>query len=142
MRQKFYTERETLMKVKAVKKGYYGGVVRKIGSIFEYKEKELSSWVTLADGIENNRGSRGSKSSKAPEAQKEADKNPPVMNNSADTVQEGQQSETSKSMTDAEKQQYLELLINEGIEKNILIEDADKKTADEQITELEKALGK
>ena len=41
-----------------------------------------------------------------------------------------------------EAEAYLELLINEGIEKNILIEDADKKTVKEQIDELEKALGR
>ena len=41
-----------------------------------------------------------------------------------------------------EAEAYLELLINEGIEKNILIEDADKKTVKEQIEELEKALGR
>lgn len=45
-------------------------------------------------------------------------------------------------MTSPEAEAYLELLINEGIEKNILIEDADKKTVKEQIEELEKALGR
>lgn len=45
-------------------------------------------------------------------------------------------------ITSPEAEAYLELLINEGIEKNILIEDADKKTVKEQIEELEKALGR
>ena len=41
-----------------------------------------------------------------------------------------------------EEIEYLDKLINEGIEKGILIEDADKKTVKEQIAELEAALKK
>ena len=36
--------------------------------------------------------------------------------------------------------EYLNRLIDKGIEKGILIEDADKKSVDEQIKELEAAL--
>ena len=53
-----------------------------------------------------------------------------------------QQEFETPEQTSLEAEAYLELLINEGIEKNILIEDADKKSVKEQIEELEKALGR
>lgn len=162
------------MKVKAIKKGYYGSKVRKVGEVFDYKEKDknLPSWVTLADGTETNKGGRGSKGSKEPVIQKDTDKNQSVntqengikkgdevnQDNNADNkgnennpenqngqteTKEGQgEADNTKGLTETDKQQYLDLLINEGIEKNILIENADKKTIDEQIAELEKALNK
>ena len=43
---------------------------------------------------------------------------------------------------DEEKQAKLNKLLDEAIEKDIFIEDADKKTIDEQIVELEKLLKK
>lgn len=71
---------------------------------------------------------------KAPEDEQnqgEDEQNAPEDEQSADNI-----------LNEVEKAQYLELLLNEAVEKNILIEDADKKSVDEQIAELEAKLDK
>lgn len=55
---------------------------------------------------------------------------------------EGKSEEVKAPEASPEEIEYLDKLINEGIEKGILIEDADKKTVKEQIAELEAALKK
>ena len=44
--------------------------------------------------------------------------------------------------SEEEKKEYLETLLNEAFEKEIFLEDSDKKTVEEQIAELEKLLNK
>jgi len=137
------------MKVKAIKKGYYDNKIRKVGEIFECKEKKIPTWTTLADGIENGKSSKGSKTPQAPQKQNTPQKveTPQNPQGTAENKNDGNkevvnQENQPQILNDDEKKQYLELLINEAIDKNILIEDADKKTVDEQILELEGKLGK
>lgn len=119
------------MKVKVIKDCYYNDEFIKAGRIIELKikGKKLPSWATLADGIETKKEEDEKEAPKAPDADKKEDE--------SDNVEQdkGEASEITKE--DAE---YLEMLISEGIEKGILIEDADKKSIKEQIKELEDAL--
>jgi len=107
------------MKVKVIKDCYYNDEFIKAGRIIDLKEKKLPSWATLADGIEN-----GKKQEKTPEEKTPVKK----------------EEETPDDGTTKDENEYLETLINAGIEKGILIEDADKKSVKEQIKELEEAL--
>jgi len=146
------------MKVRVLENAWYDLKYLKAGDIIDYKcekGKNLPSWATLADGIETKKGNKKADkdikdvpSIDAKEldnvGQKDADTNEtPVKpdenkNDGLDNV--GQDAPEDK--TEIEKAEYLDELINEGIEKGILIEDADKKSVDEQIAELEKALNK
>ena len=146
------------MKVRAIKKGYYEGRIIKIGEVFECKDKQLPSWVEQikkekkqedkkpetkqtpdGNGEKQNDGQNPEQVKKPDETkipedeqnQGEGEQNAPEDEQLADNI-----------LNEVEKAQYLELLLNEAVEKNILIEDADKKSVDEQITELEEKLGK
>lgn len=152
------------MKVKVIEKAFYNLEFLKEGQIINFKGKELPSWATLADGIETQKGKSGNtpKEPKAPEAlqttlpeidvinkeekteTKDENKtgDAPDTNSNLPVEQSAPEAPQGTTVSDTEKQEYLELLINEGIEKGILIEDADKKTVDEQIKELETALNK
>lgn len=152
------------MKVKIIEKAFYNLEFLKEGQVIDFKGKELPSWATLADGIETQKGKSGKtpKEPKAPEAPQttlpETDVNnneektetkdenetgdAPDTNSNLPVEQSAPEAPQDTTVSDTKKQEYLELLINEGIEKGILIEDADKKTVDEQIKELETALNK
>jgi len=112
------------MKVKVIKDCYYNEEYIKAGRVINIKCDSLPSWATLADGIETRKDER-KEAPKVQDDDKKVDDKKEV-NEALDTTKE-----------DAE---YLEILINEGIEKGILIEDADKKTIQEQIKELEEKL--
>ena len=99
------------MKVKVIKDCYYNDELIKEGRIIDFKGKKLPSWATLADGIETRKDDKKKEENNIPDG------------------------------TTEDENEYLETLINEGIEKGILIEDADKKSIPEQIQELEKLLG-
>ena len=101
------------MKVKVIARAYYNDSIVNIGDIIDFEGKNMPSWATLLDGIESDKGRKNKK--------EEVKKNPE---------------------TPIERVEYLNELISEGIEKNILIENSDKKTVEEQIKELEEALMK
>lgn len=102
------------MKIKVKKEAYFNQRLVKIGEILDFKGKKLPSWATLADGIET----------------KKANKEKVAKQENKDDVQ----------LNDEQKQQYLEMLLNDAIEKDILIDNSEKKTIDEQIKELEEKL--
>ena len=108
------------MKVKVIKDCYYNLEFIKAGRIIEFEGEKLPSWATLADGIEEAKEAKKQEKSKAKKQEENVDTLP-----------------DDKAKDDNE---YLETLINAGIEKGILIEDADKKSVKEQIKELEEAL--
>ena len=133
------------MKVLVIKDCWYDMEYIKAGRTIDFKGDKLPSWATLADGVQTKKD----KKVKPAEQIKTTDVTDTtditdvtgetgVTNetDATDVVPE----EVKAEMTDIEKEEYLELLINEGIDKNIFIEDSDKKTVDEQINELEKLL--
>lgn len=156
------------MKVKVTERAFYNLEYLKEGQIIDFKGKVLPSWATLADGIETQKGStnKTNKKQSAPEAAQvseniqetstETNENIDEVQNETNTEAEGENAENenglstaqeqsvpdNSTLSDNEKQEYLDLLINEGIEKGIFVEDADKKTVNEQIKELEAALNK
>ena len=101
------------MKVKILQDAYFNDEYLKKNRIIELNVKECPSWAECLDGK--------MKVAKEPEAPKKEEK----------TI-----------FGDEEKQAKLNKLLDEAIEKDIFIEDADKKTIDEQIVELEKLLKK
>ena len=111
------------MKVKVIAEAYYNNSLVYEGQIINYKGDKLPSWATLADGIETKK----SKKNKEPEA--------PIV---PEEDGEGEKDVQDEGQGDTvERVEYLNMLIDEGIEKGILIEDADKKSVEEQIQELE-----
>lgn len=165
--QKYYTAKEKKMKVKVIKDCYYNLEFIKAGRIIDFKGENLPSWATLADGIEtkkkkkeekplDNVGQQNPDEGKAPvnpddtgegeldnvgqDETKEGGEAAPVNPDANGT--EGKPEEVKAPEASPEEIEYLDKLINEGIEKNIFIEDADKKTVKEQIAELEAALKK
>ena len=145
------------MKVKVIKDCYYDNEYIKAGRIIDLKEKKLPSWATLADGIataKNKNKTTGiepcANNIRKPEQNTENQQtaNSPVQQplqteQSANSpVQQPLQTEQSEELSDTQKEQYLDLLINEAMEQNIYLDDADKKSVSEQIAELEKLLKK
>ena len=136
------------MKVKVLKDCYYDNEYIKAGRIIDLKEKKLPSWATLADGIataKNKNKTTGiepcANNIRKPEQNTEnlqiADSQEPIANSP-----EQLKIEQSEELSDTQKEQYLDLLINEAMEQNIYLDDADKKSVSEQISELEKLLKK
>lgn len=118
------------MKVKVIKEAYYNDSLVKVGEIIDYKKKPLPSWATLVDGVETKKGKEKKQEVKEPEYD-------------GNKTGNGEGENTpDKDGDNSERVEYLNLLIDESIEKGIVIEDADKKDIEEQIKELEEALGK
>lgn len=163
MQPKSYMAKEKKMKVKVIKDCYYNLEFIKAGRIIDFKGKSLPSWATLADGIETKRnkkeaapldnvGQDNPDDVKTP-VNPDEDKKPELDNVGQDdkkeegeaapvNPEEQEKAEEKAPEASPEELEYLDKLINEGIEKGILIEDADKKTVKEQIAELEAALKK
>lgn len=162
MQQKYCTAKEKKMKVKVIKDCYYNLEYIKAGRIIDFKGKSLPSWATLADGIETKKEKKEEKpldnvGQQNPDADKtpvnpDENKNPELDNVGQDETKEGgeaapvnpegeeKKGEEKAPEASPEAIEYLNRLIDKGIEKGILIEDADKKSVDEQIKELEAAL--
>lgn len=120
------------MKVKVIKDCYYDNEYIKAGRIIDLKEKKLPSWATLADGIATAKNKNKTTGIE------------PCANNIRKPEQntENQQTANSPVQQPLQTEQYLDLLINEAMEQNIYLDDADKKSVSEQIAELEKLLKK
>ena len=144
------------MKIRVTKNAWYNLEYLKgsEGKIIDYKGDKVPSWGEKIKG-DKKPETKTPEANKVPEANKTPEgneKNENSFNNAAEVKKAETQNQNTQTkeaennqtqgLNDAEKKQYLELLINEAIEKNILIEDADKKTVDEQILELENKLGK
>lgn len=114
------------MKVRVIKNAFYNLAYLEEGRIIDFKGDVLPSWAEAVEPSE-----------KKPEEKDTRQDVVYVPNNDINpTFVE------AKYSADYQKEEYLDNLISEGIEKNILIEDADKKSIDEQISELEQLLGK
>lgn len=138
MPQKYYMERKKTMKVKVIKDCYFDKEYIKAGRIIDFSGDKLPSWATLADGnIRNNKKEKTVETS-TKNINNAKQENPKT----TDKSENADKNKKSQELTDTQKEQYLEMLINEGMENNIFIENADKKTIDEQISELENLLKK
>lgn len=130
------------MKVKVIKEAYYNDRLVKPDEIIEFSGKKLPSWAEKC--------SEESEKIKEDDKVKEADSGDNSslsVSNANENPQEIQGDnllsvQDNNNLTEEEKRQYLDVLINEGIDKGILIDDADTKPIDEQIKELEAALNK
>ena len=134
------------MKVKVIKEAYYNLEYLKVGRIIDYKEKKLPSWATLIDGVET-------KSNKKPEKKEEKKVETPVepqeKKEEKPEVKELKQKEAPKEnapvapeteKSEVELQEELDALLDESVSKGIILEDAEKKTIEEQIAELRSSL--
>lgn len=154
------------VKVKVTARAWYKNTYLKEGQIIDFNGDKMPSWATLADGIEVKSKKQEQKKESNPvntetlnnENTEENGTGVELDNTPEETEvvvagdggvhvvsnEENQEENNSVNSGDvsAEALEYLERLINEGIEKDILIEDADKKTVQEQIKELEEKLGK
>lgn len=131
------------MKVKVIKDCYYDNEYIKAGRIIDLKEKKLPSWATLADGIATAKN-KNKITGIEPCANniRKPEQNTENQQTANSPVQQPLQTEQSEELSDTQKEQYLDLLINEAMEHNIYLDDADKKSVSEQIAELEQLLKK
>ena len=129
------------MKVKVIKDCYYDNEYIKAGRIIDLKEKKLPSWATLADGIATAKN-KNKTTGIEPCANniRKPEQNTENQQTANSPEQQPLKIEQSEELSDTQKEQYLDLLINEAMEQNIYLDDADKKSVSEQITELEKLL--
>lgn len=137
--------------LKVTKLAYYKNALVYPNEIIKGYVGEVPTWATLANGKDvkdeekntgkpENEGNIPTNDSSDNEKNQEGKEKEAIQENQPNT--ENNNSSDVKEKTDAELQAELEALLNEGIEKNIIIEDADKKTVAEQIAEMKKLLGK
>ena len=98
------------MKVRILEPAFYNNTYLKKGAIVELNIKKCPSWAEIIEVKEEKK-----------EANKEEKKDETIFG-------------------EEEKKARLEVLLNKAIEKDILIDDADKKSVDELINELEELL--
>ena len=103
------------MRVKILQDAYFNDEYLKKNRIVELNIKECPRWAECLDGK-----MKVAKEAKAPEKKEE----------------------NKTIFGDEEKQAKLNKLLDEAIDKGIIIDDVDKKTVDEQIAELEKLIKK
>lgn len=133
------------MKIKVIKPAFYQLEYLKVGRIIDIKEKELPSWAEPLK--KENKKQAESAQNKPTENTNIKEDNEPTTPTEPDeqTENSGQQEEQTEQQSldipNPEADMYLELLLNEAIAKDIVIQDADKKSVPEQIKELEELLG-
>lgn len=144
------------MKVKAIAEGYYNDELIKKGRVFNIKGDNVPSWCTLANGIETRKPEEKIEEPQTPAVPTNEEGNAPAAPEAKEpeVVNEGENTpeiqpeenapevNTPDDETSPEAVSYLNRLIDEGIEKGVLIEDTDKKSIKQQIDELEKRLGR
>lgn len=128
--------------LKVTKLAFYGGCLVYPNEIIKnFKGDKVPSWATLAGGKEIKPEEKEEVKQEAPvegeEAPVEEDKDKPVEGGEEAPV-EGEETEKSE----IELQEELNKLIDESIDKGIIIEDSENKTVKEQIEELKVLLGK
>ena len=147
------------MKVKAIAEGYYNDEIIKKGRIFNIKGDKVPSWCTLVNGIESRKPEEDVQEPQTPAvpandegnapAAPEVENAGPEAKEPEETPEEVKEPEETPVEENAPEDEaspeavsYLNRLIDEGIEKGVLIEDTDKKSIKQQIDELEKRLGR
>ena len=146
--------------LKVTKLAFYGGSLVYPGEIIKNYSGDIPTWATLANGeetpkednkdvppVDNTKEEKGEdEAGKAKETAVQGEKEIVVAGDGGvheipadDTAKED---ETSVEQTEADLMEEYNKLLDEAVEKNILLEDADKKTVKEQIAELKVLLGK
>lgn len=152
----------TKIAIKVTALAYYDGGLVYPGTIIENYEGEIPKWATLAGGKEQNTETPPEHpqppedgSSNAGQAGQDGDgdeEETQINAPEAETEKQSEQKEEKipdgddvhiipQEKTEAQIMEELDNLITKAIEKKIVIEDADKKTVDEQIAELKARLG-
>lgn len=124
--------------LKVTKLAFYdGGLVQPNEIIKNYKGDTIPSWATLAGGkeapVETEDKNIEADAEKTEDVKKDAD-----VNSGTEEVQGDADAEKTE---EALMEEY-NALLDEAVDKNIILEDADKKTIVEQIAELKVLLGK
>lgn len=147
--------------IKVTDLAYYDGGLVYPGTIIKNYEGEIPKWATLAGGKEQKSEvtfepqNPSNDENNNPETQNENEtQTQTIVNEDKNEKPENQVQESevvvagvgeapliAQEKTEAQLMEELDALITKAIEKNIVIEDADKKTIDEQIAELKKLLG-
>ena len=141
--------------IKVTKTAYYNGALVFPNTIIKnYKGDKVPSWATLASGKELKGDEVLVKNSQTPvQSQipvnliKDDGENTQKEKNgeNAQTTDEQKKDETpvvTEEKTEIQLQEELDALLDESVEKGIIIENAENKTVNEQITELKVLLGK
>lgn len=136
------------LKIKVTKLAYYRNQLVYPNEIIKDYEGDVPSWGTLADGKAAKK-----QEEKTPVEPKEPEA--PVVNpedgNKSDNDNTGENDGEKtpeapvvnpEEKTDIQLQEELNTLLDESVAKGILLEDAEKKTIEEQIAELKVLLGK
>lgn len=114
--------------VKVIKTAYYNNSLVFPNEIIEFKGGKFPSWAELIQGeIKND----------APD-----DTNNVQNENKTDDKKKDENKEVQLTFENQDRVEYLNKLIDESIEKGILIENSENKTVEEQIKELEALLNK
>ena len=126
------------MKIRVIKNAWYNMEYIKgsEGRIIDFKGDKAPSWGEVVKSGKNKEDKK--QEVKTPQGNGDEQNN----GGKAPEVKPDEHNKDDDVLNEVEKQQYLDLLINEAMEKDIVIEDADKKSVDEQIAELEAKLGK
>lgn len=132
------------IKIKVTKLAYYNDNLVYPNEVIEYEGK-VPSWGTLADGKATKK-----QEAKAPEVKPEEVKAPeaPVETTPEAPVEEDKKDapenmiDKGEEKSEIQQQEELEALLDESVAKGIILENAESKTIDEQISELKTLLGK
>ncbi|MBE7713709.1 MAG: hypothetical protein E7Z87_08190 [Cyanobacteria bacterium SIG26] len=138
------------MKVTAKIKIFYKGSIYKPGEKVDIKGNIAPSWAKEYKPVKEEKQPVKIEADKTPE-ELESDKNTTEENSDEYVDKTPEELESDKNTTEENSDEYvdktpeeltiiLDNLINKAIEKDIIIEDADKKSVIEQIMELEKKL--
>lgn len=137
--------------LKVTKVAFYNGALVLPNEIIrDYKGSKIPSWATLLNGDEKAENKTGEKSQREIINQQPIDDGEASKENSNEqNPDESEKEEPSndsiaseEEKTEAELMDEYNALLDEAVEKEILLEDADKKSVAEQIVELKKLLGK
>ena len=116
------------MKIKVIKPAFYNLEYVKEGRILDFSGKKCPSW---AQKIEDTKTKSDDSNSQQNENKQQ----------NIFTQQDKNEPQANEQKVSPEVESYLERLLNEALDKNIYIENTDKKSVQEQIKELEKLLG-
>lgn len=146
--------------LKVTKLAFYNGCLVYPNEIIKNFKGKVPSWATLADGKETKPEEKAPVEPKAPEipVEKEPEKEEPEAEvkvepeekEEAEAPQEApvEEKETAQENVEAEEksevelQEELDALLNESVDKGIVLDNFEKMTITEQIAELKVLLGK
>ena len=138
---------------------YNGGLVQPNEIIKNYKGEKVPSWATLLNGEETPKKSNEQKDADNANGKVGSTSEPQTDNvtkteevivagdGGVHTIPQEDETDTNvgkapEEKTEAELMAEYDALLDEAVEKNIMLEGADTKTIVEQIAELKKLLGK